>query len=458
MGRGLQRKFRLLVPLLLLFFAGAWFGLNGKGRAATPVFPDLRVGLRLSVPQLEISAEGPHQVINLATNGVIGTGNANQVWILTVGPKGISVVSQGKTLGVFTGPIVLKPLTPIGPGNYVKVDGSRYRGYLETYRGSDGLLTLVNVLPLEEYLYGVVPAEMPADWPLEALKAQAVAARTYARQRLGISQPGNGYDICASKYCQVYAGVNAERAASTQAVDATRGLVLTYNGRLISAFFHSSSGGHTENSENVWGEALPYLRGVPDFDQTSPHYSWSVFLTATEMQETLAREGYDVGQFYDVVPAGPQGVSGRWTTLELQGSKGKALINATEFRRILNLKSTLFQIIRQKEGWQDRLKTFSPGDQAVVLGRGGTTTKAISSLTVLGGGASRPLLLGSASGTTGLTAVGRQLVPEGFRLDGHGWGHGVGLSQWGARALAEKGNTFDKILKYYYQGAVIEAR
>ncbi|MCL5039122.1 MAG: SpoIID/LytB domain-containing protein, partial [Firmicutes bacterium] len=421
--------------------------------------PNLRVGLRLSQPQVTASAEGPHQVVNLATGALIATGQANQVWSFSLSPQGVAVASQGKTLGVFTGPIVVRPLAPVGQGNFVRVDGARYRGILEVYRGTDGLLSLVNVLPLEEYLYGVVPAEMPSDWPLEALKAQAVAARTYARQRLGISQPGQGFDICATKYCQVYLGVNAEKPAASQAVDATRGLVLTYNGQLISAFFHASGGGYTENSENVWGEALPYLRGVPDFDQASPHFSWTAFFTPQEIQDALSREGYDLGRFYNLMPAGQPGVSGRWTTLKLEGSKGDEIMKATELRRVLNLKSTLFRIIQQTEGWQDRLKTYVSTDSVVLLGGDGRrVAKPVGMVTVLAGGSSRPVALADGRGAAGVVTAGREMVPTGIRLEGHGWGHGVGLSQWGARAMAEKGNNFQTILKYYYQGVNIEAK
>jgi stage II sporulation protein D len=149
----------------------------------------------------------------------------------------------------------------------------RYRGTLRIVHLTDGL-EVVNKLPLESYLWGVVPRESPASWPIEALKAQAVAARSYAFRSTG----GSGsFDVYCTTASQVYGGADGEAASTDKAVSETRGIVPKYQGTPITAFFFSTSGGHTENIENVWSGAAPqpYLKGVPDpYDTTSPYHIW----------------------------------------------------------------------------------------------------------------------------------------------------------------------------------------
>ncbi len=148
-----------------------------------------------------------------------------------------------------------------------------YRGRLRVVHLTGGL-EIVNTLPLESYLLGVVPRESPASWPIEALKAQAVAARSYAYRSTG----GSGsFDVYCTTASQMYGGADGETAATNKAVTATKGIVPTYQGTPIVAYFFSTSGGHTENIENVWTSAapVPYLKGVSDpYDTTSPYHAW----------------------------------------------------------------------------------------------------------------------------------------------------------------------------------------
>lgn len=153
----------------------------------------------------------------------------------------------------------------------------------------NGGLTAINYVDLEEYLYSVLGAEMDGGWPREALKAQAVAARTYALYR---RQRSNGvFDVGDDQNSQVYKGLITESTGTLAAVNATRGQVLTYNGQAILAAFHSASGGHTENVEDVWNEPLPYLRGVPDFDQGTPVFEWTKTFSQTDLSKRISGVG-----------------------------------------------------------------------------------------------------------------------------------------------------------------------
>lgn len=402
----------------------------------------IRVGLTESAASVTVSASVPYDLVDLAGGRPAGASEPGQGRVLAVTPLGISIDGT-----LYAGPlaVVPRPVEPTGlparagEGSFVLVDGARYRGQLEIRRNGGNLLTVINVLPLEDYLLGVVPREMPAGWPPEALKAQAVAARTYALATINANKyPGSGYDIGATENSQVYGGAGAEDPRTTQAVRDTACQVLTYGGEPIRAVFHSTSGGHTENSENVWGWAYPYLRGVPDFDQASPHYTWRKVLTLAEMTRLAAGKGYNLGSLYRIEPAGPSGVSGRWTVLALVGSAGRQELKAGDFRTTFDLKSTLFEMVPREERVDSVTRSYQGGETVFIRGAGGYVT-------------SRPL-----TGTA--VAVGRQLLPASIEFSGRGWGHGLGLSQWGARGLAEQGNNYIQILQYYYQRTTLETR
>jgi len=283
----------------------------------------------------------------------------------------------------------------------LRADGRPYRGALELRRTPGGRVTVVNVIDLESYLYGVIKAEIDPRWPREAVRAQAVAARTLAVHRMQAArEPGSmPFDLPATTDAQVYLGEDAEDPAATAAVDETRGLVATYEDRPIFAAYHSNSGGHTENSENVWGTPYPYLRGVPDpYALEAPGISWSAALPFDAIAGDLRRGGIYVAGLTDLVP-GRVTPWGRVLTIVLRDDAGRSQeINANRFRLLIGpsvVRSTMFHVTR-----------------------------------------------------------------EGLAADfaGRGSGHGVGLDQWGARALAARGFTFEQILKYYYAGVTIQPR
>ena len=284
-------------------------------------------------------------------------------------------------------------IEPTGDG-VVFIGSKWYRGRTRVVAQPEGL-TAVNYVDLEHYLYSVVGGEMPTQWPLEALKSQAVAARSYVLYRRDRNQ-SSIFDVGDTTAWQVYRGLEEEAPSTLAAVDATRGQVMTYNNRVIEAVFHSSSGGHTENVEDVWSSTIPYLRGVVDFDQAAPVYQWNKQVSADELEKTVS----GVGNIFSLTPTATT-PRGRVVTMKVTGDQGTKLVDGDDLRSSLGLRSTLFAIAPQSE----------------------------------------------TSNT--------QQAPSLFSIYGRGFGHGVGMSQWGAHGMASRGSGYQQILGHYYQGAAL---
>lgn len=263
-----------------------------------------------------------------------------------------------------------------------------YRGRVLLVPTSEGL-TAVNYVDIEHYLYSVLGGEMPPSWPLEALKAQAVAARSYALYRRE-KTANKIYDVGDTTTWQVYQGVEDEYVSTQQAVNATAGQVLIHDGKIIEAVFHSSSGGHTENVEDIWTAPLPYLRAVPDFDQKAPVYEWK----KTFSGDTLSSLISGIGNILSLTPERTT-PRGRIITMKVIGDRGEKVVTGKELRKLLNLKSTLFTITPE-------------------------------------------------------SAEDENSPPSSFQVVGRGFGHGLGLSQYGANALARRGYNYQQILLHYY--------
>lgn len=304
-------------------------------------------------------------------------------------------------------------------GDPVRLDGRSYEGTLELRRGADGV-RIVNRLPLEEYLVGVVSAEMGRRTVAEraALEAQAVAARTYAVRHLGRGAR-DGYDLVATIDAQVYRGSEAEQPLAREAVAATRGEILTWDGAPIDAFYSSTCGGHTEAAGSVFiGGDRPYLPARPDVaaDGTpwcaiSPRYrwqeEWSPSQLAAILQRTLAAETLSAARAGDLAEMRvlDRTASGRIAVLELAGARGRTSIRGSAIRRVL---------------------------QPV---RGG--------------------LLWSADFTVRISRRGGRI--ERITAEGRGAGHGVGMCQWGAIGRSRAGQDYRTILASYYPGAELVA-
>lgn len=221
--------------------------------------------------------------------------------------------------------------------------GREYRGAISVIAAGAELL-IVNSLDLEDYLRGVVPSEMQASWPAEALKAQAVAARSYVVASL---QPEADYDICATVDCQMYRGLEREHAHSDTAVRQTAGLVLTYGGQFARTYYHSDSGGVIASSAEVWGGDLPYLTVFRDVEHSTPHRQWQQTLDPAAVSAALRSTGFDVGTA-SAMTITSLSESGRVAGLQVSGTAGSATLNgsqATALLRAIGLKSTRLQMI-----------------------------------------------------------------------------------------------------------------
>jgi stage II sporulation protein D len=258
-----------------------------------------------------------------------------------------------------------------------------YRGKTRLIRQGSGL-TAINNVDIEQYLYSVVGAEAVATWPIEALKAQAVAARSYALYKRK-TEHNSLYDVDTTIGTQVYQGLNTEYTTTHQAVNSTLGQVMTYQGQVILAAFHSSSGGHTENVEDIWTQPLPYLRAVADYDQKSPVFEWNKVFPVSQINSLVG----GVGQIKTLIPESTTPY-GRIIEMKIVGDRGTTMVSGNELRKVLDLRSTLFRIATDGQNLQIR---------------------------------------------------------------GRGFGHGLGLSQWGAYFLAKQGINYYQILTHYYQNA-----
>lgn len=432
----------MLKWLLLAVFFLLFLPLSGQAQAVAKETlwlkePSLRVGILTGQPSVHITADSKFNLVSAGTNKILGSFRAYEKVTVTVKDNGMAI--NGTPVAA-TGIHVVRKNNDVMVfiEQFTHVNNRRYRGEISIHRaaGKSGL-TVVNTLPVEEYLYGIIKNEISPDWAMEAVKAQAVAARTYALAS-NKKHKADGFDVCATTDCQVYGGRESETPRAKEAVDATRGLVLLHNNKLITAYFHSSSGGHTENSENVWSSPEPYLKGVADFDQDCPYFKWEKKLTIAELNQAISKAGFTIGrlQAIELSPLdkpvnNDRGVSGRVKNLRLIGTNGSVEISGTKMRNMLELKSTLFDITTTGN---DRAKS----DQPVFAGKKNLPPQTQNTIRSITGQPSDVVI-----------------------IYGFGWGHGLGLSQWGAKAMAEKappGNTeyFKDILKHYYQGVEIK--
>lgn len=297
--------------------------------------------------------------------------------------------------------------------NRIEVAGVPWRGRVALLAQGEKLVA-VNHVDLEDYLLSVVPSEMPYQWPLEALKAQAVAARSYVLNSLG-QFPGFPYDVTRGQEDQVYLGLSQEKPHTSQAVLATRGKVMWFGGKIIRAFFHSTSGGVTGESIGIWHENLPYTRPVASPGEQSKYNEWAFSVSHQELENALLNMGVAVRGVRALLPH-TQDAGGRHLTFQVVDQYGAKTLTAFDLRRALGrsrMKSTLFSMdLVGREGKKVSLKAME----------------------------------GYLHGQTQLEDI------KTYVFHGRGWGHGVGMSQYGALALSQKGRGYQQILHHYYTG------
>ena len=334
---------------------------------------DLKVAIKKEVDTIKIGS---------STNAIVKDASGKQLGQLNP-MSALAVKLNGNTITlaerVGAGELIIEPQDD----GYVWIGDRWYRGKTQLIRQDSGI-TAINHVDLEHYLYSVVGAEAVSSWPIEALKAQAVAARSYALYKR--NNESNGiYDVDTTIGTQVYKGLDSEYTTTHEAVNTTLGQIMTYDEEVILAAFHSSSGGYTENVEDVWSSPLPYLRAVVDYDHQSPVFEWQQVIPVSKIQNLIA----GIGKIEGLQPA-KMTPRGRVITMKVTGDRGSTTVSGKDLRKVLDLRSTLFRI--------------------------------------------------STDG-------------ENLNVKGRGFGHGLGLSQWGAYYLAQQGINYHQILAHYYQSA-----
>lgn len=347
----------------------------------------IRVNIAGDKDKLLLSIEGPYTVEAIKSDIVLDKGmRINNAYVI---PTNSGLKIGGREFMIYGIRIIPKKDATIF------IDKKRFRGMVDIIRTKETKLLVINYLDVEKYLYGVLYHEVPHYWPMEVLKAQAVAARTFALYRKQIMRDRD-YDVTNDIYSQVYGGRASERRRTRKAVDLTRGKILKYKGEILPAYYHSTCAGHTEDTQVVFGKDLAPLKGrACSYCRGAKHMNWKAKLSYKDIEKSLQKYGIAVKRVKHIA-AGKRNRSGRLLDVKIKDSKGVKVVEGYKFRLALGpnkIKSTNFSII---------------------------------------------------------------IVKSGVVFKGRGWGHGVGMCQWGAFGMAKRRHNYKKILDFYYPGAKIE--
>lgn len=337
--------------------------------------------------------------------------------------------------------------------------GYKWYGGFEYRRSTGGSINVINVVDIDDYVKGVLPYEMAPEWPLEALKAQAVCARTYALWQ-SKHYASYKFDVCNTTDCQVYYGLNQASPLTDRAAEETAGVVITYDGAYAETYYCSSNGGASESSGNVWITDLPYLVGKEDpYEGTIsiPGYRWSVSYTWDQLTRVLQSKGYSIGSVRDayVSRTTPTGnvaeitfVDDGGDALRVTGETCRTVFYTTLFGETKSVRSMRFFI------------TGGSGGSGVAVNEGGTLPGLDGVYAVTGGGLAQlpgdDVYVVTSGGVSRLEPEQGSASAGGITITGTGLGHNVGMSQYGARAMAELGYTYEDILYFYFTGIELE--
>ena len=366
--------------------------------------------------------------------------------------------------------------------------GYRYYGGFRYERIGGGDLTVVNIVDLETYIKGVVPYEMSSSWPLEALKVQAVCARSYAYINIHSGKHTSyHFDVCNTTDCQAYygAGTNSSSYQATErtdrAVDETAGEYAWYDGQVIEAFYSSSHGGASESVYNVWGTSLeqyPYLCGVEDpyeadMASKNSYSSWTVSYSSSELAQRLENYGYDASSGIELLTLTYSDLGNVIQVRVNYRDGGSDTIRPSSMRSVFGISSIRFTVNGQAASSGSGTTSSSgggltangstsldsQGTYTVISGSGSLSQAGLDGLYAISGSGSitpaEDAASGGGSGTD--TPTGTQVTVSGssYSFQGSGNGHQLGLSQYGARAMAERGFTYDEIIEFYYPGTYV---
>jgi stage II sporulation protein D len=378
MEKNISKKFFLTVVICFVFSAAACAQTQSGHTVRVRIMEKTRViSVRTNAPY-EVHCFSPDQIVSGERNLKTAITLYNDVFLL--GKKKLPcsrMFIRAEGSGVIT------------------VNGRRFTGGIMLVKADAGHFAVINHADLEDYIKGVLYHEVSHYWPGDVLKAQAIVSRSFALYQMR-ENAARDFDLTNDIYSQVYGGKTSERYRTSAAVESTSGYVLTYQGKLFPAYYHSTCGGYTENVSMLWNMDIAPLSGGPcDFCKDSPHFSWHAVMSLDEAAEKLRDAGFAVPSIKDILLS-EKDKSGRMLQVTVVTDAGQVRMPAKDFRNILNpnvVRSTNFTV---------------------------------------------------------------QTVNHDLVFTGTGWGHGVGMCQWGAYFMGKQGYTFEQILNYYYPGASIQ--
>ena len=415
--------------------------------AIDPKYETVKIGLFYSSTaksQITLSSEQSFEVGYMDSNNFISQYTFTEPNLtLAYGTSG-QVIVNGVGTNVTNSSFALKPVNGI-----VSVNGSNYRGGIEIIPDSNGTFTVVNFVNINDYIAGVVGKEMSPSWHIEALKSQAVCARSYTITTWR-KHSSNGFNLCSTQHCQAYLGMSGETESTIRAASETRDQVVMYGQSVAETLYSSSSGGASAYSKNVWGSDVPYLTAVKDPYEAyvdNPKAHWEVNLSKSDIKNSLAKSSVDIGEITDMKVTGADEY-GRTYEVTIYGTSDKYVLKNDRTRTFFGLNSQMYSIIPQ--GGEAVAQPLS-----VLSGTGQSTTDLF---TLKGSKASGTMSDGfyiKSSGTTRHYVL-QSANPDSWLLSGSGWGHGLGMSQYGAKGMAEQGFGYKDILMFYFPGTYVQ--
>ncbi|MGE5607074.1 MAG: SpoIID/LytB domain-containing protein [Bacteroidota bacterium] len=408
------------------------FLISSAGLASMTEEEPIEVGLAFNIDELRLAGGGETVLLDL--------GSPNPKFLPWPGDHAL-ITAVAEQIQINDLPVGSGPLLVFPTNSPLAWEERNYRGEFLIIN-QNGKLNLINRLPLEDYLRGVVPKEIPAGWPMAALKAQAIAARTYTLANLERHRE-DGFRLCATTHCQVYQGLTGEHPNTDRAVAETRGMVVTYEGELIAAVYHDSSGGYTKDAAEVWSRAVPYLIPAPGWDSDSPYHQWARSFDWEELQGYINKAYPEIGELRQLLPAGFGG-DGRVIKLTLKGSQGEIIVTGEQFRHVTGIPSS-----NMKLGI-----VYGPEPLVTLWWLRGQDQPVATFYESEGFTEDSEMMDSIEKLPDPWTQVGEK-TPLRLEIRGAGRGHGVGLSQWGAKGMAEAGYSEKQILEHFYPGATV---
>ena len=421
--------------LLFMFFILCIIAFSGVGAMASTYKTEVKVGIKYGSSagsSVKVSSGSGLNVYDAVTGNILYQALAGEEVNISMWANGFASANKFDASGIY------KISVQVPGGGIISCDGQRYRGYIYIEKTSGGELLVINYVGTDDYVTSVLGKEMSYSWPLEALKAQAICARNFVLCR-GSAHKNYGFDVCTTVHCQVYGGVASEHENTRRAVNETKGKLVYYNGNIVPLYFFATSGGQTEDVKNVWGSEIGYLKSVPDTyenPEKASRYRWSATLTRQEIESKLKANGMNIGTLKSI-SIDSQTSSGRVTQMTFHGTAGSQSVKREKCRTIFGFYSQKFDV-----------QADSVSQLITAYGEAKAPLYALSA-DGISGVAGYSVLSESGLSTINVSGAG---YAEKYNFSGGGYGHGVGMSQWGARGMAENGFTYDKILHHYFTG------